>query len=423
MTDTHSKADHWMALESPDSGGHGGCRIESVGVKLPARTLTTRNLMSQTKHRTHIQLERLTGIHERHVVGPGENSFTLAVGAARDCLSHSQHEASDIDMVISTSITRSKSGSSQSFEPPLSLYIKQAIGATQAVNFDLSNACAGMLTGVFLLQDLVTRGEISCGMVVSGEYISHLSWNAAKQIRSLFSKQLASLTLGDAGAAVIVERAPEGAPGIDVIGFTTLAEHSRLCLAFPSTVGPGAQMYTKSRKLQKVAIEDMAPLVAEVIGEAGIDLADIDYLIPHQTSARAIRQGMRGIRPAPRRPAEARGCQPRRVRQHVVDHVVRGPPQVPGGGANAQGRPGDAACARLRHRDRHRQYSPSTTRWNAMGARIEAASALTSHGLRKPSARRLADAAARACLDACRKKARRCRHADQRRCLPGRQHG
>ena len=169
--------------------------------------------------------------------------------------------------------------------------MKQAIGAAQAVNFDISNACAGMLTGLFILQDFITRGEIRCGMVVSGEYISHLSWNAAKQIRSVFSKQLASLTLGDAGAAVIVERAPEGAPGIDVIGFTTLAEHSRLCLAFPSTVGPGAQMYTKSRTLQKVAIEDTAPLLAEVIGQAGIDIADIDYLIPHQTSARAIRQG------------------------------------------------------------------------------------------------------------------------------------
>ena len=48
------------------------------------------------------------------------------------------------------------------------------------MNFDLSNACAGMLTGVFLLQDLITRGEINCGMVVSGEYISHLSWNAAQ---------------------------------------------------------------------------------------------------------------------------------------------------------------------------------------------------------------------------------------------------
>ena len=283
--------DRWLALQSPSCGGSWGCRIESVGAKLPSRRLMTKDLMSRTKHRTRIQLERLTGIHERHVVGPGENSFTLATGAARDCLAHSQHQAADIEMLISTSITRSKGESWQSYEPPLSLYIKQAIGATQAMNFDLSNACAGMLTGVFVLQDLITRGEIGCGMVVSGEYISHLSWNTARQIRSLFSKQLASLTLGDAGAAVIVERAPSGS-GIDVIGFTTLAEHSRLCLAFPSIVGPGGQMYTKSRQLQKVAIQDMAPLVAEAISEAGIDLSDIDYLIPHQTSARAIREGM-----------------------------------------------------------------------------------------------------------------------------------
>jgi 3-oxoacyl-[acyl-carrier-protein] synthase-3 len=281
---------HWLTLQSAGSDGQSGCRIESVGVKLPAQRLTTKDLMSRTNHRTGIQLERLTGIHERHVVGPGENSFTLAAGAARDCLSHSRHRASDIDMLISTSITRSIGHSSQSFEPPLSLHVKQAIGATQAVNFDISNACAGMLTGVFLLQDLVARGEINCGMVVSGEYISHLSWNAARQIRSLFSKQLASLTLGDAGAAVIVERAPAGS-GIDVIGFTTLAEHSRLCLAFPSSMGPGAQMYTQSRRLHRVAIEDMAPLVCETIAAAGISLGDIDYLIPHQTSARAIRAG------------------------------------------------------------------------------------------------------------------------------------
>ncbi len=314
MAGTHSKqADHWLALESPGPGGSWGCRIESVGVKLPARRLMTKDLMSRTKHRTHIQLERLTGIHERHVVGPGENSFTLATGAARDCLAHSQHRAPDIEMLISASITRSKGGSSQSYEPPLSLYVKQAIGATQAVNFDLSNACAGMLTGVFVLQDLITRGEISCGMVVSGEYISLLGWNAAQQIRSLFSRQLASLTLGDAGAAVIVERAPDGAPGIDVIGFTTLAEHSRLCLAFPSTVGPGAQMYTRSRKLHKVAIEDMALLVAEVIGEAGIDLADIDYLIPHQTSARAIRKGVQEF-------ARRLGAKPKHVVVNLEDY-------------------------------------------------------------------------------------------------------
>jgi 3-oxoacyl-[acyl-carrier-protein] synthase III len=283
---------HWLTLESAATGSPWGCRIDSVGVKLPAGRLTTKDLMSQTSHHTRIQLERLTGIHERHVVGPGENSLTLATGAARDCLSHSRHRPSDIEMLISTSITRSKGHFAQSFEPGLSLAIKQAIGATAAMSFDISNACAGMLTGVFILQDFIARGEISCGMVVSGEYISHLSWNAARQIRSLFSKQLASLTLGDAGAAVMVERAPSGT-GIDVVGFTTLAEHSRLCLAFPSSLGPGAQMYTKSRKLHRVAIDDMPSLVAEAIAEAGISLADVDYLIPHQTSARAIRAGTR----------------------------------------------------------------------------------------------------------------------------------
>lgn len=218
-----------------------------------------------------------------------------------------------------------------------------------------------MLTGVFLLQDLVTRGEISCGMVVSGEYISHLRWNAAKRIRSLFSKQLASLTLGDAGAAVIVERVPHGATGIDVIGFTTLAEHSRLCLAFPSTAGPGAQMYTRSRTLQKVAIHEMPPLVAEAMATAGTDLSEIDYLIPHQTAARAIRKGVATF--AERIGATGSCCWP-------------SPP------ASRSAWPSSA----------------STSRWIAMGTRSEAVSALTGHGPRKPSARRLADVAAQACL-------------------------
>ena len=248
--------------------------------------------MSRTSHHTKIQLERLTGIHERHVVGPGETSFTLAAGAARDCLSHSQHQASDIEMLISTSISRSKGRFSQSFEPPLSLYIKQAIGATQAVNFDLSNACACMLTGVFILQDLISRGEISRGMVVSGEYISHLSWNAARQIRSLYSKQLGIADARRRG------RRGDGGAGTQRFGHRRHRLHhprraQPAVLAFPSSVGPGAQMYTKSRRLHKVATEDMVPLVVETIREAGIDVADIDYLIPHQTSARAIDAGTR----------------------------------------------------------------------------------------------------------------------------------
>ncbi len=268
-------------------------RFESVGVKLPDRRLTSHELMAGTRHRTHIDLEHLTGIRERRVCSDGEDSLTLAVDAARDCLARSRHAPADLEMIVCASITRYVGDLSHRFEPPLSLSVKEAIGASGAVNLDLSNACAGMMTGVFLLNDFIRRGVIRCGLVVSGEFISGLGNNAAKQIRSLYSRQLASLTLGDAGAAVLVERAPDGQSGIVLAGFTTLSEHSRLCLGVPARHDPGARMFTRARAIHKVAMQDAPVLLDDIFEQTGLRLSDIDWLIPHQTSARAIRSGDR----------------------------------------------------------------------------------------------------------------------------------
>jgi 3-oxoacyl-[acyl-carrier-protein] synthase III len=281
-------------------------RIESVGWKIPERIVTTRELMESTRHRPSIELERLTGVHQRHVCSDGEDSFTLAVGAARDCLAHSRHEARDLEMLINCSITRFKGGIRHQWEPPLSASIKEAIGAPGAIGFDISNACAGMMTGVFILHDFIRRGVIRCGMAVSGEYISLLGRNAAKQVRSVLSDQLASLTLGDAGAAVIVERSPADDDRILVAAFTTLSQHSRLCLGAPSRVGPGASMYTKARTIHQAAIAESPLLLKEALEASGLSFGEIDYVIPHQTSTRAIQRGSKEI-------GERLGVQPKKV--------------------------------------------------------------------------------------------------------------
>jgi 3-oxoacyl-[acyl-carrier-protein] synthase-3 len=288
-------APSWMLTQLDRTEWAHVARIESVGVRLPERRVTTRELMASARHHPHIDLERLTGIRERRVCAPGETSLTLAVDAARDCLARSRHRPDDIEMLVCASITRSVGDTPYRFEPPLSLSIKEAIGAPHATSFDLSNACAGMMTGVFVLNDFIRRGAIRCGMVVSGELISGLGTTAAREIRSLYSRQLASLTLGDAGAAAIVERAPSGKPGIMLAGFTTISEHSRLCLGMPSPHHPGARMFTKARAIHRVAMEDAPPLLVELFGETGLGLQDIDYLIPHQTSARAIAAGEREL--------------------------------------------------------------------------------------------------------------------------------
>jgi 3-oxoacyl-[acyl-carrier-protein] synthase-3 len=292
----------WMLAEAGAAPYR--ARFESVGISLPEHRVTTRAVMASTRHETHIDLERLTGIREHRECGPGEDSLSLAIAAARDCLARSRYTGPDLDMVIDASITRSADGSAHRFEPPLSLSVKQAIGAPTATSFDISNACAGMLTGVFLLDTFIRRGMVRRGMVVSGERITGLGKNAARSIRSIVSPQLASLTLGDAGAAVIVDRAATG--GIALAGFTTLAEHSRLCVGMPAWHSPGARMFTRARKIHEVAMDAGPPLIENILAQAGTNLAEIDWLIPHQTSVRAIRSAERVL-------AEQLGERPKHV--------------------------------------------------------------------------------------------------------------
>lgn len=288
---------HWLMMETGADAVRSPyrARLASAGRHLPTTHLTTQDLMATTRHHTHVDLERLTGIRERRVSVGEEDSYTLAIAAAQDCLSRSPHPAAALDVVINCSITKYRNGLTQWLEPTTSSAVAQAIGATNAMTFDLSNACAGMLSGVMVLNNWIRQGAVERGMVVSGEYISQLGRNAAQHVRNIMSRELASLTLGDAGAALLLERATDGVKGISVAGFTTVADHSRLCFAYGMNSDPGARMFTQSRAIQKAAIADTPLLLQEVLDSVGIAMSDIDQVITHQTSARAIKKGMAEI--------------------------------------------------------------------------------------------------------------------------------
>ncbi len=288
-------AKHWLVMEGDGPPARFGTRLAGAGRHLPATHFTTDELMASTRHHTHIDLERLTGIRERRVSVGDEDSQTLATSAALDCLGRAHQSAAELDVVISCSITKFRGGLTQWAEPTMSSVVANAIGAKQAMTFDLSNACAGMLTGVTVLNNWIRQGTVQRGLVVSGEYISQLGQNAARHIRSIMSNELACLTLGDAGAALLLERAPVGSPGISLAGFTTVADYSRLCLGYPKGSDPGARMFTKAREIQRAAISDTPLLLHEALDAAGISIHDIDHVITHQTSARAIRKGMAAV--------------------------------------------------------------------------------------------------------------------------------
>lgn len=107
-------------------------RFAGISACIPER-LSTDELMASTRYETDIELERLTGVRQRRVVGEGEDSYTLALGAARDALAHADCAAEDLDMLLVASISRHVGGLRVQLEPPVCVSLKAALGARRAI--------------------------------------------------------------------------------------------------------------------------------------------------------------------------------------------------------------------------------------------------------------------------------------------------
>ncbi|MET8778125.1 3-oxoacyl-[acyl-carrier-protein] synthase III C-terminal domain-containing protein [Nocardia sp. NPDC004654] len=270
-------------------------RFESIGAYLPSKIVTTEELIGRLKVPPLFDLERITGIKERrvHDTRPEsyEDSFALAIKAAEDCLSRSRYSAADLDVIISSSITRSKHGTRVYMEPSFASSIAKHVGARKAITFDISNACAGMLSGTYILDRMIRAGIVRNGMVVSGEAITPISETAVNEISEKYDLQFASLSVGDSGCALVLDEAVDDADKIHYIEMMTASEHSHLCLGMPSGRTPGVALYTDNRKMHNEARFMLWPNTqGSYLEKQGTTFADeqFDYIIHHQFGAAAV---------------------------------------------------------------------------------------------------------------------------------------
>jgi amino acid adenylation domain-containing protein len=271
--------------------------IESLGVYLPTRTVSTETVVAECANEIRIPLERLTGIKNRRMAGDGEFSIDLARQALSDCLARSGYRREEIDLVIACNISRCDGpGHKFTFEPSTASRLRDECGLDTAVAFDVSNACAGMFTGITVADAFLQTGLFRCALVVSGEYISHLVETAQKEIDGPMDPRLACLTLGDAGAAVILERGPNSRVGFHDIDMATLSRYSRLCIAKVND-GPhgGAIMLTDSVTQTAIAVAHAVPYVAGVMERHGWRPEICDHLVMHQTSEASLNDAVVAI--------------------------------------------------------------------------------------------------------------------------------
>ncbi|MEX2231041.1 MAG: 3-oxoacyl-[acyl-carrier-protein] synthase III C-terminal domain-containing protein [Cyclobacteriaceae bacterium] len=268
--------------------------IESIGVYLPPQSFSTSEVLTGCRNKIHFPLENITGIKTRRMAGQSEFSIDLARNAIADCLAKSKYNPTDIDLLICCNISRYDGLGLISFEPNTSIKLRKYFGFTNAIVFDITNACAGMFTGIYIVDALIKTRAIRRGMVVSGEYITHLTQTAQKEIESFMDTRLACLTLGDAGAALILEKASENQIGFQELELQTFGRYSQYCIAKASEQG-GMIMYTDSVNLTDVAVKSGAKHAMNVLQRAGWPPKSFQHLIMHQTSSMTLNSARREI--------------------------------------------------------------------------------------------------------------------------------
>lgn len=270
--------------------------IESLGVYLPAASVSTESLLRGCVTSVTFPLEQLTGIASRRAAAEGEFSIDLAIAAVADCLRHSRHAAADIDLLIACNVSRLDGPNHVSCEPGTAFRIKRHFGFGNALAFDIANACAGMFTGLLVADALIRAGVVARGLVFSGEYTTHLSRTAQREIDGYMDPRLACLTVGDAGAAVILERSTDPESGFRGIDIFTLGKYSSVCIAKPSSGRHGgATMLTDPMQAAALGLEPSARHAARVLRESRQGLDAIAHIVPHQISTLSINEGMREI--------------------------------------------------------------------------------------------------------------------------------
>ena len=265
-------------------------KIESLGVYLPDHVLTMEELLRSCRRRPRWDLERITGIHERRVA-VGEYAADLAVKAAERALAMSRYQAARPRRRSSAPASPSTTAptSSASSRRPRSL-VRKALGAERALVFDVVNACAGMLNGIWVLQGLIRgrRGPLRDGGERRAEHAARPR-PPTREMRHSFDGQLAALTLGDCGAAVILDASTDPRVGFHWLDLVTGAKHDHYCYSQPSRRGRGGILITKARGLQRKGDRALPLLLQAGARRArGWSLDDVHHVIPHQVSVRAI---------------------------------------------------------------------------------------------------------------------------------------
>lgn len=216
-----------------------------------------------------------TGIRQRYLAAPDETTSALGARAATEALKAAGVAASEVDLIIVATSTPDM------IFPSTACFVQKALGIVGCPAFDVQAVCSGFAYGVSIADAMIRAGSVRTALVIGAEVFSRiLDWN----------DRGTCVLFGD-GAGAVVLRA-DSRPGVLASRLHADGRHEHI-LRTAGSVCKGEVtghpfLTMDGQAVFKMAVSVLDEVARETVAAAGLTVADIDWLIPHQANVRIL---------------------------------------------------------------------------------------------------------------------------------------
>ncbi len=250
--------------------------ISGTGSALP-RTCVTNEELAERVDTTDEWIRERTGITMRYIAEHDELTSTLAIDASRRALEAANMQASDIDLIIVATATPD-----QTF-PATATKVQAALGNHGCTAFDVAAVCSGFLYAMQVVDSMIRANSATNALVIGSETFSRiLDWE----------DRTTCVLFGDGAGAVVLSAQDDAGDNTGILACQMHADGRHHDLLYvdggPSTTKTVGKLRMKGREVFRHAVVNLAEVMRETLAQAGLSLADIDWVVPHQANARIL---------------------------------------------------------------------------------------------------------------------------------------
>ena len=253
--------------------------VTGVGSFLPEQVVTNADL-AQIVDTSDEWIQERTGIKQRHKARDDQPTSDLAVEAARRALADSGKTATDVDLIIVATTTPDMTF------PATASIVQRKLGAPVGIAFDVQAVCSGFVYAMSVADGFVARGMAKCALVIGAEEMTRLMDWTDRSTCVLF---------GDgAGAFVMEPREGQGTKADQgLLGFALRCDGNKTDLLYvdggPATTGTVGHLRMAGNQVFRHAVVNIAEAITAACEASGIEVADVDWFVPHQANQRIIK--------------------------------------------------------------------------------------------------------------------------------------